>query len=298
MSQVGMSDSGPAPEQETSASYVRKRAAYKGKITLALKKLVVASVDYETKTILVAQIKDYLREIDTLDGKINDISEPSVDTLQEQLNYLIDVSKNLSKHEETAPHDGHRVVTKVEQVRLPALQCATFSGEGSSSLDYSSFIQQFNNVIDCRHSLSDASKLTYLKTYLKGYALKIIDHLSINNENYAVALQMLEREFIDRKALVNDLIQKLFDLSPKYHPDYLGTKIYINEIRSTVSDLKKWDCDLLQGSGNVMLSVLLFGKLPNPVKQEFARKFDNFPSCEVIFDNYPEPLTVVTPNSC
>ena len=94
--------------------------------------------------------------------------------------------------------------------------------------EYYSFITEFNNVIGLRLNLSEATKLTYLKNYLGGYALKLIQHLQITDGNYRVALTLLEKEFLDKDAIVDELFSKLIALKPEHDPTYLKTDYYFH----------------------------------------------------------------------
>jgi hypothetical protein len=60
-----------------------------------------------------------------------------------------------------------------------------------------------------RKNLSDSAKLAYLQSYLKGYALKIIKHLPINDDNYPIALTLLKEEFLDEQFIIDEIYKKL-----------------------------------------------------------------------------------------
>ena len=176
-------------------------------------------------------------------------------------------------------------------LKLPDLKCDKFSGEGTNELQYHAFITKFNNVVGYRANLSDATKLTYLKTYLQGYAAKIVQHLQISNANYKIALELLTREFLDINALVDDLLTKLFELKPRTGA-FTDIKLYINEVRCILGDLSIYDYDIVATKcSNKMISHLVFHKLPADFKQELVRKLaNNFPSIEDIFNNYVEVI--------
>ena len=78
------------------------------------------------------------------------------------------------------------------ELKLPNFNCHIFSGESHAATECSTFIAQFNNVVKFRFNLSNSVKLTYLRTYLKSYALKVISHLALTDENYLIALALLE----------------------------------------------------------------------------------------------------------
>ena len=64
--------------------------------------------------------------------------------------------------------------------------------------------------------LSDSSKLTYLRSFLSGYAFKVISHLSISDDNYAVALTLLKDEFLDVPYIVDSCFQQILSMSSKF----------------------------------------------------------------------------------
>ena len=139
-------------------------------------------------------------------------------------------------------------------------------------------------------------KFTYLRSYLRGYASKVIQHLLINDENYSVAIELLESEFLDRRFLVDEFFRKLLDSQPKFDNEFLGTKLFINEIRCILSDLKTHKFDLLcHPASKAFISHLVFRKLPVSFKQELVRKLgDNFPEIDAIFENYAEIVRTLT----
>ena len=82
-------------------------------------------------------------------------------------------------------------------VKIPKLECNIFDGTSKDKLEFKNFLTQFSNCIDACGTLSNANKLTYLRSYLSGYALKIISHLSVTDDNYDVAFSLPKEEFLD-----------------------------------------------------------------------------------------------------
>ena len=81
---------------------------------------------------------------------------------------------------------------------------------------------QFNNCLDSSGKLTDSSKLTYLRSFLSGYAFKVISHLSISDDNYAAALPLLKDEFLDVLHMVDSCFQQILSMSPKFDPSFAG----------------------------------------------------------------------------
>ena len=192
-------------------SLVTKRAAIKRKITISFKQVPKADSAYSFENLIVS-IKELLSEVRDIDNQVNVIigyycegdSFPgdSEAELQKQTEYLLDVNSQLATLSGgSASHSTNRsdpIINSQCNVKLLDLRCKSFTGEGSNELQIHAFITQFNNVIGCRSNLSNSTKLTYLKTYLKGYALKIVQHLKIYDANYAIALVLLDKEFLDK----------------------------------------------------------------------------------------------------
>ena len=282
-----------------------KRAVVKGRITHVFKK-IDAEVDANI-TVLKGLIDSYLAEIEAFDVKINEIllsecseeSEFSEHTNKEfdnQTEYIATIKTKLSLLEQDTSDNGSAAKTDMlpisdSALKLPELKCDTFSGEGVSNLQFHSFIIQFDNIIGLRTNISCATKFTYLKTYLRGYALKLIQHLQITDANYEVALQLLTNEFLNKKSLISDLLDKLLSLKPK-SDGFIDVKLFINEVRCILCDLHSYDIDLFKEvAGNTLVSHIVFNKLPQLFKQELGRKLsNNYSQVQDIFDNYVEVI--------
>ena len=59
-------------------------------------------------------------------------------------------------------------------VKIPKLECKIFEGTSKDKLEFKNFLPQFSSLIDAYGTLSNANKLTYLRSYLSSCPLKII----------------------------------------------------------------------------------------------------------------------------
>lgn len=280
---------------------VRKRASIKTKITVSLKQINEES-DASTGRAVHHNVSKFYKEVEIFDSQISELyllyhkgddpSEAHLKELSDQSIYALSISSHLdvlSRSDKTEAVPSNTGASNFE-LKLPVLTCGVFSGEGSDSLEYFTFISNFNNVIGNRPKLDKTTKFTYLKTYLRGYALKVVQHLRITDANYITALSLLEREFLNKDSLIDDLFIKLLNFSPKFDSTFLTTKIYINEIRCILSDLETYDTNLLNDDSSVkFVSHVVVSKLPMSFRQELARKLDNnYPTVPQLFDNYIE----------
>jgi len=293
---------------ETVKSLVKRRATVKAKIT---NQLVIVNADGSLVNVTncIALIEEYLVEIKRYDSKICDllakdcsdedfIPDTASAELSKQTRYVTNITNKLShlKAGLPSPKASATVPQQVSapdgKLKLPELRCSSFSGEGTNSLDFHAFITEFNNIVGSRRNISDSCKLTYLKTYLKGYANKLVQHLQVSDENYSIALDLLKLEFLNVESLVDELLKKLLRLKPEYDPTYLKTKVFLGEVRCIVSDLNQYGYDYMkEKAGSKMLSHIVFNNLPLPFKQELARKLNNnYPSLADILEGYVEVI--------
>ena len=175
----------------------------------------------------------------------------------------------------------------------PKLQCSQFSGKEADKLEFKNFLIQFQNCVDAGGNLPGSAKLTYLWSYLTGYAYKIISHLSITDDNYDTAIDLLKDEFLDTEFIADEYFRQIIKASPKYDQSFENVRQYLNETRAALHELKSYNIDLLEEntSGNKLISHIIFDKLPNVIKRELVHKVDsNFPTVNQLFDNYNDIL--------
>ena len=101
------------------------------------------------------------------------------------------------------------------------------------------------------------SKLDHLVAYLRSNALTVVKHLPITDDNYKIAIQMLEQQFVGKEFSIEETLRNTMKsyLSFSIDQDYPSIKIYLNEVRSYLSNLQRHGVDLLaQGSGDYRLT--------------------------------------------
>ena len=178
----------------------------------------------------------------------------------------------------------------------PKLHCPTFSGKASNKLEFKNFLSQFNNCVDASGTLPGSVKLTYLRSYLTDYALKIISHLTINDSNYDIAINLLKEEFLDEEFITDEFLKQLCNESPKYDPDFNNVRQYLNETRAILYELQSYNVDLLldNTAGSKLASHIVFSKLPNIIKKELVHKVNsNYPSLKDLLENYNDIIKTI-----
>lgn len=91
--------------------------------------------------------------------------------------------------------------------RLPKLEIPTFSGELA---DWPGFYSLFESTINKNLSLSNTEKLQYLKTFLSGSALALIDSLPLLPNNYELAYKTIVDRYQNKRNLGAFYLNKVF----------------------------------------------------------------------------------------
>ena len=164
---------------------------------------------------------------------------------------LAAVTKRLHDKTKSAQPKDKGVLNETS-VKLPRLECDKFDGMSEDKMAFKNFLQQFTNCIEACGQLSKASKLTYLRSYLTGYAFRVISHLSISDDNYDIAISLLKNEFLDVEYIIDETFKLLLSKSPKFDPSFAEVKCYINDCRSMIYELKTYGVNLLEDDSVVV----------------------------------------------
>jgi hypothetical protein len=144
--------------------------------------------------------------------------------------------------------------------------------------------------------------MSYLLSFLKGIALKLIKHLSISSENYECALDLLKEEFLDLPFIVNDTLLRLVSMEPKDFK-FESAQKYFTEVKVLICELANQGIVFLtdedeENACGKLLSCIIFNKLPNLVKRELiAKALNSYPTLNNIFSHYNEVIKILISTS-
>lgn len=130
-----------------------------------------------------------------------------------------------------------RLLIPVRVLSLPNLIVPNLVVKTEDKFAFKNFLTQFQNcmvAVKCK-----AIKLQYLRGYLADYALQIIQHLTITNENYDVAIQLLKEEYWDHEYIVNEILKQISENKPVLDSEFEGVKQYLTKVRADLLELKK-----------------------------------------------------------
>ena len=94
-------------------------------------------------------------------------------------------------------------------VKLPKIEIMSFNGDKQR---FHEFWDQFECTIHKNTKLSNVEKFTYLKGKLYGAAQSAISGLTLTNDNYNVALSILDERFGDKQDAVDSHYTELINL--------------------------------------------------------------------------------------
>lgn len=65
-----------------------------------------------------------------------------------------------------------------------------------------------------------------------------MSHLSLEDENLEVAINLLRKEFLDIPLIIDEIFKQLLGSTPKYDPEFVNIKSFLSEIKAGLSELK------------------------------------------------------------
>ncbi|GFR14021.1 DUF1758 domain-containing protein [Trichonephila clavata] len=97
------------------------------------------------------------------------------------------------------------------EVKLPTLSLPIFSGVTEEWLAFSDL---FEASVSNNQNLTGAQKLQYLKGSLRSDALRIVNSLSITNDNFEIAWKLLKDRYFNKREIMSSLVKKFINITP------------------------------------------------------------------------------------
>ena len=164
----------------------------------------------------LAILKSKLAALEGLDSNI--IALVSVDDLEAEMEgsskYQTDIHVCIATIEnalktQTVKVEHHNPIPSFRgrtNVNLPKVNIEPFNGDAMS---YPTFIDSFTRIIDQNENLTQIEKFYYLRGLLQGKAKSTVEGLTLNENNYMDALELLKARFGDEKLLQATFIDSL-----------------------------------------------------------------------------------------
>ena len=186
---------------------------------------------------------------------------------------------------------SNKAVSKVN------LDCKVFDSDKASKFEFRDWYEQFKAVMSSWPKCEAKLKLAYLKSKVEGTAKLYIVNLEQSNDNYQIALKILEGKYLDKEFIKDELFKELLNAKPEFHVEYEKTKVYIQKTMNNLEDLKRnYSCDLITApsGGNAFISHIIFSKLsPELQKALIIDTKKTYPTLKEINDNYERIIKMI-----
>ena len=220
---------------------------------LAKKSAIISELDSEILGALVNE-EDIVAETTDQDNKMLEL---------EQAMAILELYVKGEPHDARDEHDGKRVQSFA---KLPKLDIKPFSGD---ALEYPTFQQQFEASIG-RGDLADVAKFSYLKGLLRGEALRSIQGLSLTQENYNSAWELLEKRFGRKNVIVSSLMKQMTSIKQCGESDTKSLRTLLDKVSSSIRALDALAVPL--ATYGALLAPIVRQKLPQKLNLMMSRQ--------------------------
>jgi hypothetical protein len=189
------------------------------------------------------------------------------DIMSDMMDIIDKVENSSISHSNTAPTSGN--AAKDVPFNLPVINLETFSG---SYKDWTNFENCFKSVIDENKSLNNRQKLQSLKSSLREEALRAVESLSILDENYDKAWEILINRFKNTRLIVQDHVASILNASPISKQSHSHLRELLDTITTNIAALKTLKIPV--DSWDALIIPIISEKLDYVTKKEWQTSLD------------------------
>ncbi|XP_054720626.1 uncharacterized protein LOC129230250 [Uloborus diversus] len=155
------------------------------------------------------------------------------------------------------------------EVELPTLSLPVFSGATEEWLTFSDL---FEAAVSNNQNLTGAQKLQYLKGSLRSDALKIVNSLSITNDNFEIAWRLLRDRYFNKREIVSSLMKRFINITPLSGESSTQILNLIDSTKEFVRMLESLEYEIDPTADTLLMHMILF-KLDTNSRTWFERTF-------------------------
>lgn len=155
------------------------------------------------------------------------------------------------------------------QHSLPRLSLPTFNG---NFMDYLPFIDNFKSIVD-QTSVSNSQKFFYLLSCVKEGARELIAGLPPSDENYNVALTLLDERFNKPKLIIQSYVKNIFELKT-VTKTASSLREFTDTLNKNILCMRNMQVSDVQIAG-AFFSHIIASKLDNESKEKFKMSQPN-----------------------
>ena len=151
-------------------------------------------------------------------------------------------------HNSTVRNDSF--ICSEDSERLPRIPLPKFKGEYT---EWETFRDLFTTLVVNKTTLSNVSKLHYLKTSLEGEALQLVSSFPVTGENFEIAWKKLVDKFENKRRLVSSHLASIFGIKAMKKESSAELKRILNSMNTPLQAL-----ELLHRDTNHWDDILVF----------------------------------------
>lgn len=168
------------------------------------------------------------------------------------------------------PNTGNQT-PEIKLANLPALDIPLFDGRDIST--YRPFIEMFEAIVHHDARIPAIQKLCFLKKYLRGEPLNIIDSLPIISASYESALELLKKRYDNPALIVNNHIHILLDIQTLQRGTAQQLRELVSKVRQQITALQNLKQPV--SSWDAILTCILLRKLDTFTARLYHQERDN-----------------------
>ena len=157
---------------------------------------------------------------------------------------------------------GNSTPGKIVKLPLPPIQIQTFENNSENPFSYYTFKKSFKNAIAGMSNLTGAQNLIYLKGYLTGEALNLVENIPMEDDSFDQAVKLLDINFMEKELVIDKTFISI--LSASEVGQMKEVESFIRLIINKVYDLKGVGVIMTEENsrGLLLLSKIINLKLP------------------------------------
>ncbi|KAI5735873.1 hypothetical protein M8J77_023758 [Diaphorina citri] len=178
-------------------------------------------------------------EIDTLCNAMDPADK--IDTAEsttsfEELYFDTKAFVRTHKLDQQPPADPAPAATPaVVHPKLPKLEVPIFSGDLKT---WSNFHSLYQSTIHRRTDITEVEKLQYLRSFLRGPPLSLIENFQLLDGNYNAAYRLLCDRYENKRALASHHLNMILNFKPLHNSNVSGLKTFLDVFQTNFAALK------------------------------------------------------------
>ena len=180
---------------------------------------------------------------------------------------------------------------KMFKLPLPPIQLQPFQNNSENPFAFFNFKKAFVNVLAGMPNLTEAQKFIYLKGYLQGEALVLVENIPVTDNGFSLAFQQLDFHFLDKEKIVDKVLDQILIIDEA--KTLSEVEPLVRTLNNKIQDLKGLEIDLLEEDSAALLLVskVISKKLPSQFLIELSRETcSTYPNFNQLLSKYRDIL--------